>query len=81
MWTSDRFNMDDGVVALDDKYVRERGLLPASRYPWDLSKSVYLLQGYHAMHCVVSPPRDTALWAPFAKPQSASIQRSNYGCT
>ena len=59
MWTTDRYNINYGMVALDDEYVRERGLLPAERYPWDASKSVYLLQGYHAMHCVVSPAGNT----------------------
>ena len=46
-------NEDLGLVALDDEYVAAKGLPLAQRYPWDTSKGMYLLQGYHNLHCLV----------------------------
>ncbi|KAI1177093.1 hypothetical protein F4777DRAFT_226475 [Nemania sp. FL0916] len=43
---------DRGVVALPDEYVKEKELPHALRFPWDDSKGVYLLQGYHNLHCL-----------------------------
>ncbi|EFR05191.1 hypothetical protein MGYG_08205 [Nannizzia gypsea CBS 118893] len=43
---------DPGVVALPQKYVSEKGLPHAMRFPWDNDKGVYLLQGYHNLHCL-----------------------------
>lgn len=45
---------DPGVVALSDEFVADKGLPVAMRYPWDESKGVYLLQGFHNLHCIVS---------------------------
>jgi hypothetical protein len=44
---------DPGVVALTNGYVEEHHLPTAMRYPWDHSKGVYLLQGFHNLHCIV----------------------------
>ncbi len=46
---------DPGVVALSDEWALEKGLPKALRFPWDQSKGVYLLQGFHNLHCLVSP--------------------------
>jgi len=50
LWES--WNGDKGVVALHDDYVREMGLPYALRYPWNENYGVYLLQGFHNMHCL-----------------------------
>ena len=49
-------NIDDGVIALSDDYVTSKGLLPAQRFPWDATKGIYILHGYHNLHCLVGPP-------------------------
>lgn len=50
----DKLSGDEGVVALTDEYTTAMNLPLGIRYPWDSSKSVYLLQGYHNLHCLVS---------------------------
>lgn len=48
--------MDNGTVALEDGYVEEMGLPAAQRFPWDQDKGLYLLNGFHSMHCLVGIP-------------------------
>lgn len=44
---------DPGVVALPRSYVEQKGLPHALRWPWDPEdKGVYLLQGFHNLHCL-----------------------------
>lgn len=43
---------DPGVVALHDNFVASKNLPKAMRFPWDHSKGVYLLQGFHNLHCL-----------------------------
>ncbi|RAL11830.1 uncharacterized protein BO97DRAFT_425129 [Aspergillus homomorphus CBS 101889] len=43
---------DPGVVALDSNFIAEKNLPEAISFPWDKSKGVYLLQGYHNLHCL-----------------------------
>ncbi|KAK2879393.1 hypothetical protein FQN49_000911 [Arthroderma sp. PD_2] len=43
---------DPGVVALPQKFVAEKSLPHAMRFPWDTDKGVYLLQGFHNLHCL-----------------------------
>ena len=31
-------------------------LLPAQRFPWDATKGVYIIHGYHNLHCLVYMP-------------------------
>jgi hypothetical protein len=52
LWTA--INIDDGMVALPDEYVAEKGIPVSQRFPWDHTKGIYLLHGYHNLHCVVS---------------------------
>ncbi|RAK77476.1 uncharacterized protein BO72DRAFT_496141 [Aspergillus fijiensis CBS 313.89] len=51
LW-EDELSGDPGVVALENDFVREKHLPEAMPFPWDPSKSVYLLQGYHNLHCL-----------------------------
>lgn len=46
-------SIDNGTVALDDSYVKTIGLPPSQRFPWDEHKGIYLLNGFHSMHCLV----------------------------
>jgi len=46
-------DFDPGMVALDSKYVTKMGLPQSMPFPWDTDKQLYLLDGYHNLHCVV----------------------------
>ncbi|KAE8154332.1 hypothetical protein BDV25DRAFT_116385 [Aspergillus avenaceus] len=45
-------NVDHGVVALSDEWAMQHGLRTAQRFPWDQSKGIYILHGYHNLHCL-----------------------------
>jgi hypothetical protein len=51
--TWEALSIDVGVVALGDDWVKEKGLPPAQRFPWDHSKGIYVLSAYHSLHCIV----------------------------
>ncbi|KAI0391213.1 hypothetical protein F5Y17DRAFT_441631 [Xylariaceae sp. FL0594] len=42
----------NGFVALDEDYAMGVGLPHSQRWPWDLSKGVYILSSSHELHCV-----------------------------
>lgn len=45
---------DDGIVAVDREWAAREGLPPSENvFPWDSSKRIYLLNGYHGIHCLV----------------------------
>ena len=48
-------DIDSGVIALSDDYVASKGLLTAQRFPWDAKKGIYIVHGYHNLHCLVKP--------------------------
>ncbi|KAK3299475.1 uncharacterized protein B0H64DRAFT_317844 [Chaetomium fimeti] len=48
----EKLSGDPGVVALPSDYVSEKRLPHAYRFPWDQDKGVYLLQGFHNLHCL-----------------------------
>lgn len=50
MWHN--INIDAGMVALSDDWVSAHDLRRAQRFPWDHTKGVYLLHGFHNLHCV-----------------------------
>ena len=50
----DAISIDAGMIAVPDDFVAEKGLPPSQRFVWDKSKSVYLLNGHHTLHCAVS---------------------------
>lgn len=45
-------NIDHGVVALSDSWAAEHGLRTAQRFPWDQTKGIYILHGFHNLHCL-----------------------------
>ncbi|KAF2115246.1 hypothetical protein BDV96DRAFT_599609 [Lophiotrema nucula] len=49
-WDSLRYDL--GSIALADEYVNSVGLPKAQRFPWDYSKGLYFLNGYHGIHCL-----------------------------
>ena len=48
-----KLNYDLGSIALSDEYADSVGLPRAQRFPWDQSKGLYFLNGYHGIHCLV----------------------------
>lgn len=50
----DTLNPDTGFVAISDDFTKRTGLHESQRWPWDSSKGLYLLQGHHNLHCLVS---------------------------
>ena len=46
-------DIDSGVIALSDDYVASKNLPPAQRFPWDYTKGIYIVHGYHNLHCLV----------------------------
>ncbi|KAF7932873.1 uncharacterized protein EAE98_004172 [Botrytis deweyae] len=51
-WSSPDLDSEVGLVALTDEYAKSKGLLPAQRWPWDHSKGIYVLNGFHNLHCL-----------------------------
>lgn len=45
-------NVNYGVVALSDEWAAAHGLRIAQRFPWDTSKGIYILHGFHNLHCL-----------------------------
>ncbi|KAI0434597.1 hypothetical protein F5Y09DRAFT_295945 [Xylaria sp. FL1042] len=45
-------NVDSAVVALSDDWVAQHDLRKAQRFPWDQSKGIYILHGFHNLHCL-----------------------------
>ena len=42
-----------GMVAIDNDVSRNMDLYSTEPFPWDSSKGVYMLEGYHSLHCLV----------------------------
>ncbi|KAF7855376.1 hypothetical protein EAF04_010119 [Stromatinia cepivora] len=51
-WRFPDLDSEIGLVALLDEYAESKGLLPAQRWPWDHSKGIYILNGFHNLHCL-----------------------------
>lgn len=45
-------DIDPGVVALPDTWAAQHGLRTAQRFPWDQNKGIYILHGFHNLHCL-----------------------------
>ena len=48
--------VDPGIVALPHEWVKRKMLPQAQHWPWDKDKGIYLLNGFHNIHCLVSWP-------------------------
>lgn len=60
----EKLSGDPGVVALPQDYVKSMQLPHAYRFPWDEDKGVYLLQGFHNLHCLVRVRLPHRHWSP-----------------
>ena len=56
----DSIDFDPGFVALPYDWTESKSLPRAQAFPWDKSQGLYVLNGYHALHCLVS--RTFRLW-------------------
>ena len=57
----ENISVDNGTVALSDSYAAAMGLPVSQRFPWDQEKGLYLLNGFHSMHCLVRWPQPCPL--------------------
>ena len=53
-WNSPLLVPETGLVAMSDDWVTSKSLPRAQHFPWDKSKGLYVLNGFHSMHCLVS---------------------------
>lgn len=80
-WRSPDLIPETGLVAMPDDWVFSKGLPEAQRFPWDKSKGLYVLNGFHNIHCLVSRQRLLAdlltnlYLAPFKAINPRSIRR------
>ncbi|PQE28640.1 Thioesterase domain-containing protein [Rutstroemia sp. NJR-2017a BBW] len=51
-WQSPELNPELGLVALPETFASSKDLPTSQLWPWDLSKRIYLINGFHSMHCV-----------------------------
>lgn len=69
---------DDGIVAIDREWAASKGLpLSESTFPWDSSKSIYLLNGYHGIHCLAQLHLTLREYRD-GLPQSHTFEHSNH---
>ena len=53
-WKSSHLVTYTGLVAVSEDWARSKNLPEAQRFLWDKSKGLYILNGFHNMHCLVS---------------------------
>ncbi|KAH8705818.1 hypothetical protein BGW36DRAFT_354212 [Talaromyces proteolyticus] len=41
-----------GIISLPKDWAKAKGLHPSATFPWDHSRAVYLVAGYHKLHCI-----------------------------
>lgn len=69
---------DDGIVAVDQEWAAREGLPPSENvFPWDSSKRIYLLNGYHGIHCLAQLHLTLREYRD-GLPQSHSFEHSNH---
>ena len=49
----DKISVGFGAVALTNSFASSKALPEAQAFPWDGDKELYLLNGYHNLHCLV----------------------------
>ncbi|KAL8850300.1 MAG: hypothetical protein Q9221_004715 [Calogaya cf. arnoldii] len=56
-------DIDTGMLALTDDFVRKQGLPTISgRFPWDENKSIFFVSGFHDLHCLKSIHMSITEW-------------------
>lgn len=53
----DNINFDAGMIYITPEHAADMELPPAQDFPWDPELKVYLLNGYHNLHCLQSIQR------------------------
>ncbi|KAF2151542.1 hypothetical protein K461DRAFT_306871 [Myriangium duriaei CBS 260.36] len=51
-WTSPELAWGSLLVAFDQQHIKDMNLPPSEPWPWDTSRSQYLLKGAHDLHCL-----------------------------
>lgn len=67
----DSWVVDPGIVALSHNWVKAKMLPQAQHWPWDKEKGIYLLNGFHNIHCLVCE-LEVSLWQTKLSPLSNS---------
>lgn len=52
LWQAPEMHGGVGMVALSKTWAKSQGLPSAQSWPWDYSKGIYLVNGFHTLHCV-----------------------------
>jgi hypothetical protein len=52
-WES--INTGHGLVAIDKKWASEHKIVQSMTFPFNPEQSLYVIEAYHAIHCIVSP--------------------------
>jgi hypothetical protein len=55
VWYED-VESDEGIMSMDNDEAVSLGLQQSQAWPWDKKKSIYITNGHHNMHCLVSSP-------------------------
>jgi len=65
----DNLSFAQGIISLSEDFVKSKGLPSAQPFPWDTSRGLYLINGYHNLHCMKSI-HAAVMEYKFDKPQS-----------
>ena len=49
----ENINFDKGMVALPNEWTDSKQLPRAQAFPWDHERGLYILNGFHVIHCLV----------------------------
>lgn len=49
----DAIDTNPMAISLHDKFAKQIGLSPSTRFPWDTERSIYYVKGFHDLHCLV----------------------------
>lgn len=54
IWDAPEYRGNIGYITLRHDFAKANGIKASQDWPWDTSKGMYILQGFHSMHCLVS---------------------------
>lgn len=72
LWES--IDFDSGFIALPHDYAASKHLPKSQNFPWDQSKGIYVVNGYHSLHCLVSPAPSSTM--AFDRQRSQQLRQS-----
>ena len=53
LWDELGAEVDVGLLAIPNTWALAKQLPKAQPFPWDVEKSIYLMNGHHNLHCLV----------------------------